>query len=61
MLNKPLANLEFHLPMENSGHLAPETNDSIYRSHATTGRGHNLKIAFLAIKLPHKKYIKNDF
>ena len=30
MLNKPLANLEFHLPMENPGHLTPEINDSIY-------------------------------
>ena len=32
-----------------------------YRSRATTGRGHNLKIPFLAIKLPHKKHIKNYF
>ena len=29
-----------------------------YRSRATAGRGHNSKIAFLAVKLPHKKHIK---
>ena len=32
-----------------------------YRSRAIAGRGHNSKIAFLAIKLPHKKQIKKLF
>ena len=32
-----------------------------YSNHATTGHKHNSKIEFLAIKLPHKKNIKNNF
>ena len=31
-----------------------------YLSRATTVRGHNSRIAFLAIKLPDKRYIKID-